>query len=154
MVRDTTYTVNQDTDRLAAPSQITQDDMPTLSVMVNASDDQNNNDVIIGMEPTERSQRRNDAIEAMEQAGGRLSSTASPSTPTSGGALSPSVSAYALLPTPLREEIGIAEAHNLALAAIASALATQSCSTVCGRTSFSDPSHGKRDPRPDNGETP
>ena len=130
MDRDTTYTVNQDTDRLAAPTQITQEELPTLSVTVNASDDQNNNDVIIGMEPTERSQRRNDAIDAMEQAGSRLSSTASPSASTSGVALPHSVSAYALLPTPLRDEIGIAGAHNLALAAIANALATEQLNRV------------------------
>ena len=37
MVRDTTYIVNLDTDRSAAPTPITQNDLPTLSVTVNAS---------------------------------------------------------------------------------------------------------------------
>ena len=131
MARDTTYIVNLDTDRSAAPAQITQSDLPTLSVTVNASDDLNNNDVITGMEPTERSQRRNDAIEAMELAGGGSSSpTDSPLASTSCAVLPQPVSAYALLPTPLRQEIGYAEAHNLALAAIANALATEQLDRV------------------------
>ena len=130
MARDTTYIVNLDTDRPAAPAQLTQSDMPTLSVTINASDDMNNNDVITGMEPTERSQRRNDAIDAMELAGGRSSPIDSPFASTSCASLSQPVAAYALLPTPLRQEIGNAEAHNLALAAVANALATEQLDRV------------------------
>ena len=125
MDRDTTYIVNLDTDRPAAPAQLTQSDLPTLSVTINASDDMNNNDVITGMEPTERSQRRNDAIDAMELAGGRSSPTDSPFASTSCASLSQPVAAYALLPTPLRQEIGNTEAHSLALAAIANVLASE-----------------------------
>ena len=130
MVRDTTYTVNQNHGPPASSTQFTQEDMPSLSVTVNVSDDQNNNDVIIGMEPNENSQRRNDAIEAMERAGRTLSSAASPSTSTSGSVLSPPETTFAILPTPIREEIGIAGAHNLALAAIANALANEQLNRV------------------------
>ena len=128
MARDTTYIVNLDTDRPAAPAQFTQSDLPTLSVTINASDDMNNNDVITGMEPTERSQRRNDAIDAMELAGGRSSPIDSPL--ASCASLSQPVTAYALLPTPLRQEIGNTEAHNLALAAIANVLASEQLDRV------------------------
>ena len=71
-----------------------------------------------------------DAIDAMELAGGRSSPIDSPFASTSCASLSQPVAAYALLPTPLRQEIGKTEAHNLALAAIANALASEQLDRV------------------------
>ena len=128
-ISDTTYTVNQESRPTIAPTQATLVDMPSLAASINIADDQNNNDVEVGMEPTVHSLRRNEAIEAVElMANGNSSSVETPLKSSTGmTSTEPSV---AILPTPLREEIGINGARQLALAAIGNTLANEQLNRV------------------------